>query len=49
MPDEKSKVPEMVCFGQYASYYFNCKFCDSLQECREFTTARRGRAKTKHL
>lgn len=28
----------MVCFGEYASYQFNCKFCDFLQQCREFTT-----------
>ncbi|MBI2529732.1 MAG: hypothetical protein HYW05_01130 [Candidatus Diapherotrites archaeon] len=37
----------MVCFGEYASYQFNCKFCDFLQGCREFTTAK-GRARGKN-
>jgi len=36
----------MVCFGEYASYQFNCKFCDFLQGCREFTSTKaKGRGK----
>ena len=34
----------MVCFGEYASYQFNCKFCDFLHECRETTIAKRQSA-----
>ena len=37
-------IPKMVCFGQYASYQFNCKFCDELRECRETTIAKRQSA-----
>lgn len=34
----------MVCFGEYASYQFNCRFCDFLHECRETTIAKKQNA-----